>query len=118
MVGWWRWCLRLRVAAAAAAAASRRDAATPCVGGGVEATASLVCYKLPETGSTWFASLLNDFSEVVAVQHQWVKATWEDTKSRATPARRGEFIRLSARCPTRRGMCYKSHEPVASACVT
>ena len=60
-----------------------------CSGGVAAAPASLVAYKLPETGSTWFAELLNDFSEAVAVQHQWIKEMWERPAS-ATAARRGE----------------------------
>ena len=71
-----------------------------------ESPKSLMCYKLPETGSTWFAQLLNDFSETVAVQHQWIKESHETGPSSTLADRRKEFLRLSLRCPTRRGTCY------------
>ena len=88
-----------------------------CSGGVAAAPASLVAYKLPETGSTWFAELLNDFSEAVAVQHQWIKELWERPAS-ATAARRGEFLRLAARCETHRGTCYaEKNATVRHACL-
>lgn len=114
----------ITASADAKAAPAHRAHHGVCGAGVREAPASLVCYKLPETGSTWFAELLNDHGDSIAVQHQWVKESWEDAasrryaNSRVLAERRGEFLRLAARCPTRRGLCYGDENvTVRQACL-
>ena len=73
------------------------------------------------TGSTWFARVLNDFGDHVAIRHQWLKAKWERRLENPdeAAARRARFLDLSARCPTRYGACYaKGHSDVDATTAT